>query len=93
MDVQGIVIGVGLFLLGLVVGRLTAPRVRSETVHHHPARGAGGAESDRAVDAEVEALLRAGRKLEAIKRHREAYGLGLREAKDAVEAIEARLDR
>lgn len=34
-----------------------------------------------------EQLLRAGRKIEAIKRYRELTGLGLREAKDAVEAM------
>ncbi len=37
---------------------------------------------------EIVALLREGRKIEAIKRWREASGLGLAEAKDAVEALE-----
>lgn len=38
--------------------------------------------------SEVRVLLRAGRKIEAIKRYREVTGVGLREAKDAVEAME-----
>ncbi|MDX2014392.1 MAG: ribosomal protein L7/L12 [Myxococcaceae bacterium] len=36
----------------------------------------------------VHDLLRAGRKIEAIKRYRELTGVGLKEAKDAVEALE-----
>jgi ribosomal protein L7/L12 len=39
-------------------------------------------------DDEIIDLLSAGKKIEAIKRYREATGLGLKEAKDAVEAIE-----
>jgi hypothetical protein len=38
--------------------------------------------------AEIQRLIHAGRKLEAIKCFREAFGTGLKEAKDAVEAIE-----
>ena len=37
------------------------------------------------------ALLRAGRKIEAIKSLRERTGLGLKEAKDAVDALERKL--
>lgn len=40
------------------------------------------------IEAEVRALLRANRKIEAVKRYREVYGWGLKEAKDAVDAIE-----
>lgn len=40
---------------------------------------------------EVEALLRAGKTIEAIKRYREATGVSLKEAKDAVEALRAGL--
>ena len=39
---------------------------------------------------EVVQLLNGGRKIEAIKVHRERTGLGLAEAKDAVEAFERR---
>lgn len=38
--------------------------------------------------ASVLELLRAGRKIEAIKAYRESTGVGLKEAKDAVEAME-----
>ena len=41
------------------------------------------------LETQVRALLATGRKIEAIKRAREATGLGLAEAKDWVEAIEA----
>lgn len=41
------------------------------------------------AEASPEQLLRAGRKIEAIKRYRELTGVGLQEAKDAVEVLEA----
>ena len=37
---------------------------------------------------EIQELLQAGRKIEAVKRYRELSGLGLKEAKDAVDAME-----
>ena len=40
------------------------------------------------ADASPEQLLGAGRKIEAIKRYRELTGVGLKEAKDAVEAMD-----
>ncbi len=40
---------------------------------------------------EVRQLLLAGKKIEAIKLYREASGLGLKESKDAVEAVESEL--
>ena len=39
-------------------------------------------------DAEILTLVRKGRKIEAIKRLRDQRNIGLREAKDAVEALE-----
>jgi hypothetical protein len=46
------------------------------------------------TDAQLNAIsdaLRAGNKIEAIKLHRNATGLGLKESKDEIEAIEAGL--
>jgi ribosomal protein L7/L12 len=43
------------------------------------------------TDNEIRELLLAGKKIEAIKQYREASGLGLKESKDAVEAIEKEL--
>jgi len=40
------------------------------------------------ADATPEQLVRAGRKIEAIKKYRELTGLGLRDAKEAIEAYE-----
>jgi large subunit ribosomal protein L7/L12 len=42
---------------------------------------------DRAFEDEVATLLERGQKIEAIRRYRERTGVGLKEAKDAVEAI------
>ena len=93
MDAQTLAAGAGLLLIGFLLGRLTAPRERS-TVVYRPAgeradRTPGGA--DDGADAEIEAYLRAGRKIEAVRRYRNAYGTDLKAAKDAVEAVAARL--
>jgi ribosomal protein L7/L12 len=39
-------------------------------------------------DSEIQELISAGRKIEAIRIYRERYGVGLKEAKEAVEALE-----
>jgi len=46
---------------------------------------------DRPPGAAVEELVRRGRKIEAIRRYRELHGVGLKDAKDAVERVEAAL--
>jgi hypothetical protein len=37
---------------------------------------------------DVESLIHSGRKIDAIRRYRELHGVGLKEAKEAVEALE-----
>ena len=46
-----------------------------------------GEPADSSLEAEVLALLEQGRKIQAIKLYRERTGAGLKEAKDAVEAL------
>jgi ribosomal protein L7/L12 len=53
--------------------------------------GFGSAMSMGVDETAIEHLLRRGNKIEAIKVYREKTGAGLKEAKDAVEAIERRL--
>ena len=53
--------------------------------------GSGGAEAGDPGDAEVEVLVREGEMIEAIKRYLELHGVGLRDAKDAVDAIAERI--
>jgi len=48
-----------------------------------------GEPADSSSEAEIVALLQQGRKIKAIKLYRERTGVGLKEAKDAVEAIGA----
>ena len=88
-------IGAGLFVLGFLIGRLTAPKERSTTIYQ-PVR----ARDDRSlssgreiatVDPEIEAALIAGHKIAAIKLYRKMYGTDLKGAKDSVDAIEASL--
>lgn len=63
-----------------------------EMMDRAPARpGAVAAAPNPGDEHQVRELLLAGRKIEAIKHYREAHGSGLREAKDAVEAMERSL--
>ena len=94
MNEQVIILGLGLILVGFLIGRWTAPRERNTVVYTPPRPRAGDATlGGGEADAEIEAILRAGNKIEAIKRYREAYGTGLKDAKDAVDALDRRLGR
>ena len=44
-----------------------------------------------ASSPDVESLIRSGRKIDAIKRYRALHGVDLKEAKDAVDALERQL--
>lgn len=89
MDVQTVLVAIGLLVVGFVLGRLSARgegRTVTTVVQAPPTPNAS-------ADALIEADLRAGRKIEAVKRYRETYRTGLKEAKDACDALEARLGR
>ncbi len=85
------------FTIGIVIGRITAktrrPRPAQETPaggHENPSRGSDTIALPSAeLRAEIETLLADDRKIEAIRVARAALGLGLKEAKDLVESIEA----
>lgn len=83
-----------LVLLGFLIGRFTAPKERTTVVYKPTVpRGSGASASSEiaAVDAEIEAAIRSGRKIDAIKMYRETYGTDLKSAKEAVEALQSRL--
>jgi hypothetical protein len=92
MDTQLLLTGLAMLLVGFVLGRMTARPGRRKVIYEAP-QSVLAPTSDPAGDAELVEHLRAGRKIDAIKRHRALYGTGLKEAKDAVEALEARLGR
>jgi ribosomal protein L7/L12 len=73
-------------VLGLLIGRLTAGKEKTTTVYQ-PVAGRAVTEAD----PQIEAAIRAGNKIDAIKLYRANYGVGLKEAKDAVDAIESQL--
>ena len=87
MQIGVVVIAIGLFLFGFLVGRLTASKEKTTTVYQ-PIAG----REITAADPQIEALLRAGQKIDAIKLYRQNYGVDLKEAKDAVDAVELRLN-
>jgi ribosomal protein L7/L12 len=91
MTPEFVLIGAALLIIGFVVGRVTAPRKRT-TVTYEPPRPRA-ATRPASIDAEIEAALRAGNKIEAIRRYRQVNATSLKEARDAVDALEARLRR
>ena len=89
MDTQLLLTGIGMLLVGFVLGRLSARGGRRKVIYEAPHTIlARGATAD--TDAELAAYLRDGRKIDAIRRYRELHHTGLKEAKEAVEALEAR---
>ena len=79
-------IGVVFLLVCGVIFLVQAGKRGVEVVHlKPPAPG----QPQLGADASPEELLRAGKKIEAIKRYRELTGASLKEAKDAVELVES----
>lgn len=78
---------VGVVVLGVVVLVLSA-RNQVTVMDVRPPPPEGVVRAPASGEGPVADLLRAGRKLEAIKKYRELTGVGLKEAKDAVEALE-----
>jgi ribosomal protein L7/L12 len=80
-----VVIGIAVvaLILGVAIGRARAP---TRTVVWREEARAQGDGSRGETDPEIDRLLRGDRLIEAIKRHRELTGSGLKEAKDAMEA-------
>ncbi|MCT2398379.1 ribosomal protein L7/L12 [Novosphingobium mangrovi (ex Huang et al. 2023)] len=85
-------VALAIFVLGWLSGRtsrterdLSGPPATSQPPTRQPRPDPGPS-----VRAEIEAAIAEGRKIEAIKLLREATGMGLKEAKEAVEAMERR---
>jgi ribosomal protein L7/L12 len=91
MTPEFVLIGAALLIIGFVVGRVTAPRKRT-TVTYEPPRPRAATRPP-SIDPGIEASIRAGNMIEAIRRYRQLNGTSLKEAKDAVEALAARLRR
>ena len=83
-----VVIALVALVIGIVLGR---KRSKDRTVVWREERQAGEGPGAPVVDAEVDAFLRQGQLIAAIKRYREVSGVGLKEAKDAVEARQREL--
>lgn len=80
------IIGAGIFglAIGLVLGRWSSRGARRRVVW-------SAAATRTAPDEEIEALIRAGKTIHAIKRHREIHGSDLMQAKLAIEEAQTRL--
>lgn len=83
-----------LVILGFVIGRVTARQRPDHEQRSRPVPAAYAPPAvpliDRELESQVVLLLSQRGKIEAIKLYREHTGVGLREAKDAVEAIAVR---
>lgn len=80
-----------ILVVGLVLGLLLARYLRGQRAGRDlsaPPRPMVRVGDERIDNDEIRGLIRADRKIEAIKLVRERTGLGLAEAKDAVEALE-----
>ncbi|MEQ1508015.1 MAG: ribosomal protein L7/L12 [Myxococcota bacterium] len=76
--------------MDLIGQRLNPSPVSSSSFGASPSFPAQPHPSSQEVPGEILALMRENRKIEAIKRYREIYGVGLAEAKNAVEALPLR---
>jgi ribosomal protein L7/L12 len=97
MAASGLLFFLGAFLLIAVVGGMVVVFVLNRSWGGSLDRGSSPPPPDRRpdllnltgdVEADARALLRSRGKIDAIKRVRELTGLGLKEAKDYVEALE-----
>ncbi len=84
MEISGWVLG-GVALAAFVLGRVTGTQRVPLVVRPLPS----SPRDVEAADAEIVTLIRAGQKIEAIKRYRALHGVDLKAAKDAVDALEA----
>src|SRR6188768_4310934 len=64
-----------------------AESARAATTPHKPQKPQAAAAGPATPTDQIADLLRRGQKIAAIKLHRDTYGTGLKESKDAVEAI------
>lgn len=82
---------IGVFILGFIIGRITKRNSRSDasqfeylnTIHSLN----DSFTKDPAINDNLLALIRSGKKLEAIKLYRSHFRCGLKEAKDAIDAM------
>ena len=80
------------FAVGLVIGWLVRGGQRSRLSDDSPRATPANkiTHAAAAQDAEVLRLVRGGNKIDAIKRYRELTGSGLKESKDAMDALDVR---
>ena len=79
-------IGLSIVVVALLLNWMHGNHSQTNRKSSYPPRGSG-------TDADVERLVRQGQKISAIKLHREIHGVGLKEAKEAVDQIQRRAGR
>lgn len=84
---QNILIVVGVVVAVVVLSRIASIlRIRQQDQMDYPQGLRSDTEPNSGTD-DILRLAQAGNKIEAIKRYREIHGVGLKEAKDAVEKL------
>ena len=83
MSIQLLLVGAALLVIGFVLGRVTAPKLRSTLVYERPRPRVSDRDHGIRIDPQIE----------AVKLYRKAHGTGLKESKDAIDALSARRPR
>ena len=81
IDIEWIWIAGGALFVGYLLGRAARPGAAKPPAAPHVPRNQ--------VDPIIRELLENGRKIEAIKQYRALYGVDLKQAKEAIESLEA----
>ena len=93
MEVRIMAVALAALVLGFILGRLSAgkgERYVGQAPGQRSNPPAPQVDAPAGAEEEIFALLRAGNKIEAIKRYREVYGVDLKGAKDAIERLPGR---
>lgn len=85
MNTEMIIAGAVGLVVGIIIGRVFK-RDDSRIVWSEPI------DVDK-IEPDIKELVASGQKIQAIKRYRELHKVGLKEAKDAIDAIEAQQPR
>lgn len=95
IEADQILLAIQVYRAATGVSLAEAKRAVEEMAQNERAKPPAGAPSydDPVLESKIQSLLSKGKKIEAVKIYRARYNIGLKEAKDAVDRIEAMMPR
>jgi len=95
IDASQILMAIQVYREATGVGLAEAKQAVEEMMQMEAARAPSGRRDfdNPVLESKIRSMLAKGKKIEAVKIYREEYGIGLKEAKDAVDRIEATMPR